>query len=84
MHNTNLTNKRIAEEIENGRFYSKSTLKAMEIKYLARIAELKQTMTKKLPDDTQFDDAAQMVALRASMSRQSSRSTRPEKIQNHS
>jgi hypothetical protein len=83
VHNTGLTNKRIAEEIENGRFYSKSTLKAMETKYLKRISELKSSMDSKLPDDTQFDDATQMVAIRANMSRQSSRSSRPGKIQNH-
>ncbi len=83
VHNEGLTHAENMEQIEEGVFYSRSTLHTMEAKYLERIAQLKQAMKASFPNDNTFDCAARMVAHRASMRRQSSRSTRDGKIKNH-
>ena len=81
VHNPGETHTAIVDQFENGLFYSKSTLKTMEMKYLVRIAELKGILEE---DDHSFNDAAQTVAERAGKGRQNWRSTRPGKIRNHS
>ncbi len=79
-HNSDLTHRELLEQFENGKFYSNATVKAMETKYLKRIAEITQEC---LDDDDNFRCAAVTVAFRASLPRQSSRSSRKGKIKNH-
>ena len=67
---------------ENGSFYSRSTVDTMTSKYLERLAELKAEMASTFPDDTEFDDAARIVILRARTPRQNYRSHRVGKIKN--
>ena len=78
-HNTDLTHRMLLEQFQNGTFYSRATVEAMEAKYLQRIASLARC--KECTAD--FNRAAQTVAFRASLTRQSCRSKRPGKIQNH-
>ncbi len=79
-HNTDLTHKELLGQFENGKFYSNATVKAMETKYLEHLAEITRECQ---DDDNDFRRAAVTVAFRASLPRQSSRSTRPGKIKNH-
>ena len=67
----------LLEQFENGKFYSTTTVRAMETKYLKRIAEAVSIK------GCNFHEAAKTVAFRAKLVRQSSRSTRPGKIVNH-
>lgn len=68
--------------IQNGRFYSRSTVNAITSKYLERLARLKAETASALPDDTEFDDAARIVIQRAVTPRQNHRSDRVGKIRN--
>ena len=79
IHNTEEVNEKIIDSIENSTFYSAKTLELMEAKYLDKIASLKQ----QVQDTSDFDVAAMEVVIRATMKRQSSRSTRDGKIRNH-
>ncbi len=74
-HNTELTHRELLALFEGGAFYSKATVQGMESKYLERMARIRR------PDE--FNDAAVTVGYRASQPRQSSQSTRPNKIKNH-
>ncbi len=67
---------------KNGNFYCRSTVNAMTSKYLEILAELKAEMASKLPDDTEFHDAARIVIRRARTPRQNHRSDRIGKIRN--
>jgi hypothetical protein len=73
--NSEATHMAMLEQFENGKFYSSAALRAMETMYLQRIAH---AMSGK-----DFHDAAKTVIFRATMPRQSCRSTRPGKIKNH-
>jgi hypothetical protein len=79
IHNTEEVNEKIIDSIENSTFYSAKTLELMEAKYLDKIASLKQ----QVQDTSDFDVAAMEVVIRATMKRQSSRSTRDGKIRTH-
>ncbi len=70
------------DSIQEGKYYSKATVNAMEMDYLTQIAELKTKLSRALPDDTSFNDAAREVISRTRRRRQNSRSTRPGKINN--
>jgi hypothetical protein len=79
IHNAEEVNENFINSIQNSKFYSAQTLEHMEAKYLKKIAGLKQ----RVQDTSEFDVAATEVAIRATMKRQSSRSTRDGKIKNH-
>jgi hypothetical protein len=72
-------NENIINSIQNSTFYSAKTLELMEAKYLNKIVSLKQ----QVQDTSDFNVAAMEVVIRATMKRQSSRSTRDGKIRNH-
>ncbi len=91
LHMTGSPTRLIAEEhvanldcIGGGRYYSKETVNAMETDYLTRIAELKTEVLSLalLHDDIEFKNAAQEVISCMHRKRQSTRSTRPGKINN--
>ena len=89
LHMTGSSTRIIREEhianlncIQEGKYYSKATVNDMETDYLTRIAELKAGVSLALPDDTGFEDAAQVVISSMKSTRQNSRSTRPGKIVN--
>ena len=91
LHMTGSPTRLITEEhvanldcISGGRYYSKETVNAMETDYLTRIAELKTEVLSLalLHDDTEFKNAAQEVISCMHRKRQSTRSTRPGKINN--
>lgn len=75
-HIANLTS------IQEGKYYSKAAVNAMEMDYLTQIADLKTKLSLALPDDTSFHDAAREVISCTRRQRQNSRSTRPGKINN--
>lgn len=77
VHNPRSVNVALLEQFENGKFYSTATVRAMETKYLKRITEAVSVR------GCNFHDAAKTVAFRATLVRQSTRSTRPDKIVNH-
>jgi len=79
IHNTEEVNQQTIDSIENSKFYSAKTLELMETKYLKQIADLKQ----RVQDTSGLEMAAMEVVIRATMKRQSSRSTRDGKIKNH-
>ena len=90
LHLTGTSTRLVQEEhianlnhIKEGRYYSKATVNTMETDYLTHIAELKTKLSAQFPDDTGFASAAQDVISRTYGRRQSSRSTRPGKINNH-
>jgi hypothetical protein len=67
----------LLEQFENGKFYSTATVRAMETKYLKRIVEAVSVK------GCNLHEAAKTIAFRATLVRQSSRSTRQGKIVNH-
>ena len=70
------------ECIQQGKYYSKDVLNAMENDYLIHINDLKARLSEAFPDETGFEDAARTVINSTQSMRQSSRSTRPGKIRN--
>ncbi len=75
-HHTKEGNKALLEQFENGEFYLNATVKAMEAKYMALIADVMRGPSE------DFKRAAKTAALRASLMRESCQSTRDGKIKN--